>query len=147
MKEAPGYCLGCDNFVHDNSGLRCTHWHNSDISITDPRISQKSCPIKTEILNAVRHIIEYRGEEFYIVISELDGMPWEIFAEVSTMQNKIDLPYMISSWNFTTRLVTLALKSFPLDKVVRQCYKSSYIKGDLPEIIGTILKRYLKKDE
>ncbi len=140
--EIPENCLYCDLFQNKDDSLLCNHWHNGDVKITDPRLTQEYCPIKTETLNAVRYRVHYRGEEFYLVVSELDGMPWEIFIEV-TSKNKADLPYMISSWNFTTRLVTMALKTQSLGKVVRQCTKSSYVKGDLPYTIGQVLTRYL----
>ena len=143
-EEIPYNCLDCDLF-RDKEGLSCTHWHSNDIIIGDPRIVQVSCPLKTEVLDCKRHIVMYRGEKFYVVVAELDEMPWEIFSELSHTEHKDDLPYMIGGWTLTTRMVTLALKAYPLKRVVKQCYRSSYIKGDIPSIIGDLLKTYLEK--
>ncbi|RLI65905.1 MAG: hypothetical protein DRO67_02010 [Candidatus Asgardarchaeum californiense] len=122
--------------------MKCLHDHGYNIDVGDGSKLPELCPIKEDELPAKRYKVDYRGEHFYLLIVGRNNKPWEIFAEHPT-NRKPSLTFMMAGWDGMTRFVTMALKAYPLDKVIRQLKKSSRQKNDLPGIIAEKLEEWV----
>ncbi len=96
-----------------------------------------------DVLDCKRFRVTYREETFYVIVAwDEEGRPCEVFSEHAT-NSSYKLVYMMASWDALTRFVTMALKAYPLDKVVRQLHKSSRQENDLPGILAEKLEEWL----
>lgn len=138
MGAIPENCDVCAFFGAD----KCLHDHGNHIDILDSFILPDRCPIKEDVLDAKRFRVWYRTEQFYLIISTLEGKPWEIFVE-HAISGQHSLQYMLASWDCNTRFISMALKTYPLEKVIKQLSKSSRQKNDLPYIIAEKLKDWV----
>ncbi len=151
MRKFDGVCGDCDylrpigySSDYPGSGL-CGYYGEGGLTV-DTTTRHPECPIDTEVLEAKRFRVRYRGETFYLVVSMKDGKPWEVFAEYPA-KSKHSVQYMMAGWDCNTRFISIALKKCPLDKVVRQLRKSSRQKNDLPDIIADILEEWLDETD
>jgi hypothetical protein len=135
MSILPEKCNDC----HYYSVKVCLHDHAHGVDVKEGESLPYLCPIKEDILDAKRYVIQYRDEKFYLVISHLHGKPWEVFTEHPTNMEP-SVQYMVSGWDSMTRFVTMALKAYDVDKVVRQLLKASRQKTDLPGILASKLQ-------
>ena len=131
----------CDSCGFYNNA-KCLHDHGRDLIIGNCQNLHHLCPIKEDILDAKRFKVQYRGESFYLMVVEYEKQPWEIFVEHAT-KGQHSLQFMLASWDCNTRFVSMALKKYPLLKVIRQLEKSSRQKNDLPYIIAEKLKEWV----
>ena len=92
-----------------------------------------------DVLNAKRYAVKYRNENFYVVVSEKDGTPYEVFAEHATDMD-YSIQYMMASVDALTRTISLSLRCVSLGKVVEQLERASRQKNDLPAILANALK-------
>lgn len=138
MSTIPNSCDTCAFFGED----KCLHDHGRKIDVGDGSELPWRCPIKEDVLSGKRFKVCYRGEQFYLMILELEGKPWEIFVE-HAISGKHSLQYMLASWDTNTRFISRDLKREPLESTIRQLEKASRQKNDLPHIIVDKLKRWL----
>ncbi len=137
MSKLPKNCGGCGYFSRG-----CTHDCAKDVETTTLYLPEL-CPLKEDVLEAKRFVVLYRKQNIYLIVCLREGTPWEVFVKYDLeTDNKIELQYMLASWVCITRFVTLALKSYPLDKTISQLQKSSRLKDDLPGIIAEKLKEW-----
>jgi len=138
MSELPINCNICAFFGEN----KCLHDHGLKIDVGDGSILPDRCPIKEDVLDAKRFKVQYRTENFYLMITELEGKPWEVFVE-HAVSGKYDLQYMMSAWDTATRFISRDLKREPLESTIKQLEKASRQKNDLPYIIANKLKEWL----
>ena len=117
--------------------------------------SEKSAPDSQarelpEVLDAVRFRTHDRElNTWYVSISELDGNPVEIFASTAFDRDH-HLQSRISNLTTITRLISLILRHvflsepLTLEKTLKQLYRSSRQKNDLPEMLAQVLCNYCK---
>lgn len=148
MTKLPDNCDSCayvqSEYAEEykTTVLHCSHPEGRDLERINPFIRHKRCPIPDDILNGKRYRVRYRENDFYFIVLLKDEMPCEIFVEYP-IQSDPSLDYMMSAWDAFTRLATMALKAYSLEKVIRQIKKSSRRKRDLPGITATILEGWL----
>ena len=138
MSSIPENCDACAFFGKN----KCLHDHGKNIDVGDGSELPNRCPIKEDVLDAKRFKVQYRTENFYLMISELEGNPWEVFVE-HAVSGQHSLQYMMSAWDTATRFISRDLKREPLESTIRQLEKSSRQKNDLPYIIANKLKEWL----
>jgi len=141
----PTNCNECSYVVSNKqqTSYKCSHESGWEIDeIFDPLHPIKECPLHDDELEAKRFKAVYRKESLYIVVSLKYGMPYEIFAEHPTNMD-VNLYYMMSSLDTITRLCTMSLKKYPLQRVINQMVKSSRTKNDFPGIISKILLEWV----
>ncbi len=138
MSKLPKNCEECWYFSQG-----CTHDCAKDVIVDKIKLPEL-CPLKEDVLEAKRFRVTYnKGENIYLVICTREGVPWEVFVKYDPeTDRRQEAQYMLASWVCITRFVTLALKSFPLDKTISQLRKSSRLKDDLPGIIAEKLKEW-----
>ena len=118
------------------------HDNGEDVEILDVNVLPEYCPIKEDVLEAKRFKVEYRGERFYLCVTEREGKPWEVFVEHAT-NGKHEIQFMLAGWDCNTRFISRDLKREPLNKTIRQLDKSSRQRNDLPAIIAEKLRLWL----
>lgn len=87
-----------------------------------------------DVVDSKRHVLKYRGESYYFVVNEK-----ELF--ISSVREKDQLT--AAGIDTVTRLLSMCLQAYPKDKVVRQLFKASRSKKDLPGLIIQVLKEDL----
>ena len=104
-----------------------------------------------EVLDAVRFRTRDRElNTWYVSVSELEGNPVEIFASTAFDRDQ-HLQSRISNLTTITRLISLILRHvflgevITLEKTLRQMYRSSRQKNDLPDMLARVLCNYCKK--
>lgn len=87
-----------------------------------------------EVVSAIRHRINYDGDNIYIVISDEAK---EIF--ISSVNDQI--PKVAAIYDSLTRMITLAWQTNSTDYIIKQLLRASRSKFDLPGIIASLLKQ------
>lgn len=137
--DLPKNCNDCG--FYNDSGV-CMHDHGKDVVITEKAVLHDRCPIKEDTLDAKRFRVKYRGEDFYLCVSEYEGSPWEVFVE-HAINGEQKLQFMMAGWDTATRFISRDLKRASLPDVIRQLDKSSRQKNDLPYIIAEQLRNWV----
>lgn len=145
MSELPENCGTChyESACEEGDHFYCSNPDSYDMIIENPTVAHPDCPLKDEILDAKRFRVKYKNENLYVVVATMEGMPREVFVQHATY-GRNDLQFMMASWDSCTRLCSMALKQYPLEKVIRQLEKSSRSKNDLPGILSEKLKTWIK---
>lgn len=105
-----------------------------------------------EVLDGKRYrAIDRDHNKWYLSISEVDGMPVEVFASTAFDRDH-ELQSRISNLTTITRLISLILRHvvigerITLEKCLKQIQRSSRQKNDLPDMLYRVLKSYVKDD-
>lgn len=82
-------------------------------------------------LEGTRYRVKYRGESYYVSIFKN-----EVF--MSSVEEKSTLT--ASGISTITRLLTMALKAYPQEEVLKQLDRSSLSHKDLPGILAKLIR-------
>jgi hypothetical protein len=132
----PKNCNECSYFKESCTNVDA----DESLVITDQNILPSMCPLLDDELYAKRFKVTYRGEKLYVVISIKNGIPYEVFAEHATNSDH-KLIFLLSGWDALTRMISLCLKVYPIDKVIRQLKKASRQPSDIPGILSDLLSK------
>ena len=139
--------MNCNECGYFNDEQSCTHLDaDPDFVIANSNTLDKNCPMKEDVLVAVRYDVIYRGEHLYIVVAMKDGIPLEVFVTHATEADP-KLSYMLSGFDAMTRMISLSLRTYPLSKIVDQLLKASRRRDDIAGILADLLNRPLRRQE
>lgn len=143
MDNLPKSCGDCHYEKASDEGdyFYCSYDEKGETIIEDATIRHPDCHLVDDVLDAKRFRVRYRGENLYVIVATMNNIPREVFVK-HPIHGKPELHYMMSSWDTCTRLASMALKKYPLRKVVRQLEKSSRTKNDLPGILANLLGQW-----
>lgn len=145
MSKVPEKCDDCGFCVSSNGSYVCKHDYGKYLDIIYPNERYKDCPLLEEVLDSIRYRVRYREQSLYLTVVFKDGKPWEVFAEHPT-SGDITLYYMMSSLDSITRLTTMALKVYPIKRVINQLVKSSRTPNDFPGILADKLNLWTTEE-
>lgn len=134
MSKFPKNCNECGYFKNECTNVDA----DSSLIIDDPNVFPDMCPLLDDELFAKRFRVSYRNEKLYVVISTKKGVPYEIFAEHATNSDP-KLVYLLAGWDALTRMTSLCLRVYPIEKVIRQLKKASRQHNDIPGILSHLL--------
>jgi hypothetical protein len=119
-------------------------------TVKDKDIDQSHLHELPDVLDAVRFRTRDREmNTWYVSVSEIKGQPVEVFASTAFDRDQ-HLQSRISNLTTITRLISLVLRHIflgevlTLEKTLKQIYRSSRQKNDLPDMLAKVLSKYSK---
>ncbi len=91
---------------------------------------------KRYALPGIKYAIKYRGKEHYVVISKYKGRPVELFIS-TVLEND---PNTAAGITALTRFISMALKAYELNEVIKQLDRASLSHHDLPGLLAKLLR-------
>lgn len=107
------------------------------------KVENKKQEQNFDVLSAKRYKVTYKGVRWYIIVSETDGDPKEVFTITSAEDDTLPTTDALS------RVISLALRNgVTVDKIVDQLRKvRQYSISCFPAVLARVLSNYLNTDE
>ena len=159
LKKASGYvvCSSCRTAIGiiknhpEKIKTLWPHFHEEPILPEPVQIAQRAMVEMPDVIDGKRYqTIDRERNKWYLLVSEVDGRPVEVFASTAFDRNH-ELQSRISNLTTITRLISLILRHIflheplTMDKCLKQIQRSSRQKNDLPDMLFGILSRYRQK--
>ena len=159
VKKASGYvaCSSCRTVIGiikkhpEKIKTLWPHFHKEPILPEPVQIAQRAMIEMPDVIDGKRYqTIDRDRNKWYLLISEVDGRPVEVFASTAFDRNH-ELQSRISNLTTITRLISLILRHIflheplTMDKCLKQIQRSSRQRNDLPDMLYGILSRYRQK--
>ena len=126
-------------------------FHEEPILPTPVQVAERVTLELPDVVDGKRYqTVDRDRNKWYLLVSEVDGKPVEVFASTAFDRNH-ELQSRISNLTTITRLISLILRHIflheplTMDKCLKQIYRSSRQKNDLPDMLYGILSRYRQK--
>ncbi len=142
MSNIPETCNDCAYCISDRTGKTHTCSNpDGDNFLIYPNEQTADCPLLDDELDAIRIKEEYDNEPLYLVVVIKNGLPYEIFVDHAT-SGKYSLQLMMEMLDTMTRMTTMSLKKYPLQKVLNQLTRSSRSKRGIASVLYRGLGRW-----
>ncbi len=149
-----GICSGCEKIVEllkSKPDALAKLAALAEIPVESLLLSQRIEQELPDVLDGVRYRTTDRERNtWYVSVSEMEGNPVEIFASTAFDRDQ-HLQSRISNLTTITRLISLILRHvflserLTLEKTLTQLKRSSRQPNDLPDMLGKVLAKYIKK--
>jgi len=138
----PEKCNDCSYCVPNKAGTTsiCDNPDGEQFTIF-PNETREDCPLLDDELDAKRIVAVYDNENLYLVVGIKNGMPYEIFVDHAT-SGKYSLQLMMEMLDIMTRMITMALKKYPLRKVLNQLSRTSRSRHGIATVFYNALVRW-----